>query len=901
MALDERVWKDLNHHYKKMNADGRLLSGERLSSYYESFERRFGPDRLEVLKGEELLEALHNHANHASLAYWLEFKSDDEFDTTKLGSIRGGSALKFGVYRGSQNGPWMGKGPGGKPVEISPDRAIEVAERHRAQLLRGCELLEDLPEEATDAEYEKLQEGMDADAPDVARLAWGHKYFSLLYPDKLDDYHSPTYQRYHLVKILQVPPKGDGRYIAAGQYMRTARDLSVPVANLTQILNERDGEPHRYWRVTVNYPNLGREWINWPAMRDGDFAAIGWANLGDLSDVVGDKGGIKERLRSLMKANYNAPGRWTSEVFDFVAGMSTGDLVLAVEVSKVLGVGEVQGLYHFDDSLSAPHRRPVRWLSSAEWQLSQEEGKDSAVREIKDYENQVAAERMVLYEPSKVNGGADAVRKPLNTVLYGPPGTGKTYSVQRRALEIVDPGFVAERPAPTEVGERFREYVAQGRIEFVTFHQSYSYEEFVEGFRYDPDEKVPTLHKGIFQTLVENAANPHQDLAPVEGAKIWKVSLGGSTEPHIFERCMKNDEIAVGWLQGVDLTDSDASAIASLFEAHHPGKSTKSVDYLVNGMREGDYVAIFGSVRTIRAIGVVTGEYAYKGDRYDEYHHVRPVTWLDRREHDIVQLNDNKKLTLQTIYELQSVPLQEFVRFLPRSKVSEEPYVLIIDEINRGNISRIFGELITLLEPDKRRGAPNEISLRLPYSGRAFTVPPNLHVIGTMNTADRSIARVDVAAGGRFEFEEMAPETGVVRKVLTEKAKDHPEGLSEEQVELVCAVFERVNARIEASLDRDHRLGHGYFLDAHSMDRLHEALYRKVFPLLQEYFYNDRERLERLLGVYSSTDGKGFVKQLKVEYGPDFGAEEGDELPWEFHAYGIHELEGVLRKTFVGT
>ena len=105
----------------------------------------------------------------------------------------------------------MGKGPGGKPVEISLDLAIEVAERHRAQLLEGCELLDALPEGGTDADYEELQEGMDGGAPDVARLAWGHKYFSLLYPDKLNDYHSPTYQRYHLVKLLQVPPEGDGR------------------------------------------------------------------------------------------------------------------------------------------------------------------------------------------------------------------------------------------------------------------------------------------------------------------------------------------------------------------------------------------------------------------------------------------------------------------------------------------------------------------------------------------------------------------------------------------------------------------------------------------------------------------------------------------------------------------
>ena len=110
------------------------------------------------------------------------------------------------------------------------------------------------------------------------------------------------------------------------------------------------------------------------------------------------------------------------------------------------------------------------------------------------------------------------MRKSLNTVLYGSPGTGKTFSVQRRALEIVEPGSTPKLCFPRRWGE-VREFVARGRIEFVTFHQSYSYEEFVEGFRYDPDEKVPTLHKGIFQTLAENATNPHQDLAPVRGPR----------------------------------------------------------------------------------------------------------------------------------------------------------------------------------------------------------------------------------------------------------------------------------------------------------------------------------------------------------------------------------------------
>lgn len=264
---------------------------------------------------------------------------------------------------------------------------------------------------------------------------------------------------------------------------------------------------------------------------------------------------------------------------------------------------------------------------------------------------------------------------PHNVILYGPPGTGKTYSVQRRALDIVEDGSTKDLSSE-EVGDTFREHRARGRIEFVTFHPSYSYEEFVEGFRYDPDKQVPMLHKGLFQNFADNAANPRQDLAPTEGATIWKVSLGPVHEQWVFDRCMANNEIAVGWLEDIDLGDADKESLDELFKEHHPGASTKSVDYLVNEMRQGDYVAVFGSLRTIRAIGVITGDYTFKGGEYDHYHHTRPVEWLDRREHDIVEMNGNTELTLQTIYELWRIPLQDFVELLPNGEEVEEPYVL---------------------------------------------------------------------------------------------------------------------------------------------------------------------------------------------------------------------------------
>jgi len=497
-------------------------------------------------------------------------------------------------------------------------------------------------------------------------------------------------------------------------------------------------------------------------------------------------------------------------------------------------------------------------------------------------------------------------RGPLNVILYGPPGTGKTYSVQERAIRILEPTLRPNLP-DAKVSEIYRKYLTDGRIEFVTFHPSYSYEEFVEGFRYDVEKKVPTLHEGVFQRLVNRALSPRQGLNLADGARIWKVSLGGSPDPHIFERCMANCEIAIGWLGDRDLTGLDREAIAQLFEERYGDdtaiNSINSVNYLTNEIRDGDYVAVLKNQREIRAIGVVTGEYRYKGEEYNqEYPHIRPVEWLDQQTHDIYEMNGSTNLTLSTIYPLDRISLQDFVSLLPNHQGAEEPYVLIIDEINRGNVSRIFGELITLLESDKRREAANELSVRLPYSKRPFTVPPNLYVIGTMNTADRSIALLDVALRRRFEFEEMMPNVEVIRERFSATpAANTGTTLSAEQVDLICYVFEILNRRITVLLDRDHQIGHSYFLEATSIDRLHHVLYRRVFPLLQEYFYNDREKLRRLLGAYDPTAKKGFVASMGNEYKGVFGEEPLDEeMPWEIHRYRADELETALWNTFLG-
>lgn len=187
----------------------------------------------------------------------------------------------------------------------------------------------------------------------------------------------------------------------------------------------------------------------------------------------------------------------------------------------------------------------------------------------------------------------------------------------------------------------------------------------------------------------------------------------------------------------------------------------------------------------------------------------------------------------------------------------KDAFVLVIDEINRANIARVFGELITLLEPDKRLGNPNSLRVQLPASKEWFGVPPNLHVVGTMNTADRSIALMDVALRRRFTFEEMMPDAGALRTELTEA------GVEAELRKLVVDVFTKLNDRLRYLYDREHQIGHAYFLGVRSLADLRTVFADRILPLLQEYFFGQWAKIALTLGYPMLPEGRPSEKDLR--------------------------------------
>lgn len=454
---------------------------------------------------------------------------------------------------------------------------------------------------------------------------------------------------------------------------------------------------------------------------------------------------------------------------------------------------------------------------------------------------------------------------PTNLILYGPPGTGKTYATAREAVRLCGEDVPEDREALMAL---YRALHQKGRIGFVTFHQNFAYEDFVEGLRpvtsgsgsagfaLEPQD-------GVFKQIASLAALP---AAPgsstasssepgliADDTALFRMSLGDAADPRydwvfdqsIAQGCALFSFVDVDWSPA--RFDDPAQILAEL-RRRFPDKdytagsgAVESTHMFRNLVRRGDIIVVSKGKKLFRAVGIVEGDYEFAPRGEPRYSHRRKVRWL-WHDHDglpVSALRD-RQFGINTISRLprEGLNLAVLDRLVGDGEgrqplLAPLSHVLIIDEINRANISKVFGELITLLEPDKRLGMPNALTVRLPYSKTEFGVPANLHVIGTMNTADRSIAQLDTALRRRFTFREMAPKPDLLATV---GGIDLPR------------VLTTINERIEYLVDREHRIGHAFFIYCRSRDDVNAVMRDKVIPLLQEYFFEDWSRIAAVVG-----------------------------------------------------
>lgn len=377
----------------------------------------------------------------------------------------------------------------------------------------------------------------------------------------------------------------------------------------------------------------------------------------------------------------------------------------------------------------------------------------------------------------------------LNQIFFGPPGTGKTYATIAATLEILDPIYLKSNESNRKaLKARFDEFARTGDVRFVTFHQSFSYEDFVEGLRADSDESGQlryTVVPGVFKSLCQQAGS---------GYRAFKIG-------DLFGRSYR-----------VRYASADVVEVEKT-----QGKIIEFGMSLLNGLADN----------------VVSGAITVQDIRDKSW-----VSKLPNSEFDPFIVNGYLNL-LPAMVEYMIGMSPEGLFDADRPTAKNAPSVLIMDEINRGNVSRIFGELITLIEPSKRAGSLEALEVILPYSKERFSVPPAVHLIGTMNTADRSLASMDIALRRRFTFIEVPP---------------CPELLENLEVEGIALdeLLSVMNARIAALLGRDYCLGHAYFMpdvagQALTLEWLEDVFKRKILPLLQEYFFEDWQRIQWVL------------------------------------------------------
>jgi len=466
-----------------------------------------------------------------------------------------------------------------------------------------------------------------------------------------------------------------------------------------------------------------------------------------------------------------------------------------------------------------------------------------------------------------------------NTILYGPPGTGKTFATAERAVNLCDGKVPFNRK---ELMARYEVLRSEQRISFVTFHQSFGYEEFVEGLRPHlnvGNQVAYSVLPGVFRKACDSArvrerVKPGLTGKPLKQRTIWKMSLGASWSDEgvkVFKYALENECVLLGYGDEVDFAgcNDEAAVKAKLLEdapdTNRLDAHVRPVNLLKNEIVDGDIIVVSNGNKSFRGIAEITGGYEYVEDA--PFHQIRPVKWLAVFEPSkSVDEIFHRGFNMKTLYPLSAAGLNyDKLDALLSAEVAEpaaQSHVLIIDEINRANISKVFGELITLLEPDKREGADNAISVKLPYSGDDFSVPSNLHVIGTMNTADRSIALLDTALRRRFDFEELEPQPSLLK------------GISVQGIDMV-QLLTSLNERIEVLFDRDHRIGHAFFIGVTSLEGLEQVFRRKVIPLLQEYFYENWSNVRRALNDYGKGDFviKNELKQLPADGDESFSDE----------------------------
>lgn len=592
-------------------------------------------------------------------------------------------------------------------------------------------------------------------------------------------------------------------------FNRIRKDEEIDIDKMLNTLKEdakqikNDTKSIKIWKFSP-----GENAKYWNEMFQQNIASIGWGNHNFTN----------QKRSEIAKTN---PSLTEGEcrIISLLSEMNEGDIILAFEGrSKILGYGKIKKTVIYESSPVIQNSDNHNYIE-IDWEkleppitLKKMVAIDT-INDITSRKEEIFEALNISDEPSlndKKTNILDNIM-PLNHIFYGPPGTGKTYNTISKAIEIIDNSFYLEHKDQTAenrtaLKNKFDKLKESGQIVFTTFHQSFGYEEFVEGIKaISPDDQKNVTGQLIYK--VENG--------------IFK-KIANFAESNLYEK---------------HISTNDQN---NKYELNYPSIGIKA--YMIKDSEDAYRVLEGSRIRkdttpsfnnqNLRKSFLVNAKY----DETDEYYILKEdyvFKSISGAASIVVGAAANGNIAWRVVNSHEE---------LKTKKLSSSRYVLIIDEINRGNISKIFGELITLIEDGKRLGGDEALEVTLPYSNEKFGVPSNLYIIGTMNTADRSIALMDTALRRRFHFEEMMPDLEILNNILDIGSIN------------IKKMLGKINQRIEYLYDRDHTIGHAYFMSLKDKDvdeakiELENIFKNKVIPLLQEYFYDDWEKIRLVLG-----------------------------------------------------
>ncbi len=818
---------------------------EDIKDYVDSFKNKFSPDKLKVLQGEDLLKLFYTENSDSnktnSLCYALEHGDNNAF-----GSIRG-YVGQFYLHQNQKTKKWrLGND------EISESEAVKKAQEIIDKLCSAYHVIEEFVKlnnlDSID-DYTNLDSKLKDPLGKLYNNNWIQKYFSILFFDKkiFSCYYSEDWQK-HILYALGIRPKDDC-YIRNGQIAIVAKLSGLSHQDFYKTLSEKFGELRRFYLLGTTEKSNNTKYSYAPEFIKKHVAAIGWNKIGNLEEkyVQKDKNNIQIDKDSLIKeliAHYQydtkVASRKTKEITSFYK-TGANDIFVAKDGRRLLGFIDNLGEYEYRPDLPFSHTKKGTWhfkFDNNNNQLEEtNEGYLTTCKQIKNDSN-----LLFLYDiyfngtdkiPEDLKVNIDysnqknqhfvkelkILHKKKNMILQGAPGTGKTYSTALLAVGIIDEDDSLDYSDYNAVVKKYEAYKKGGLIEFTTFHQSLDYEDFIEGLvpevisSGEEGENSSINYKatpGIFKRICDNAINSGKEQPKSNFDVVWSALINYLNENDFLEIPLERNE-------------------SKKFKI----ELNQSGDGLINRYNtKGELTTTSKYFTKAQLFNIYNGKPGVPEGGHDNYR--RAIVKYLKTDDSSSKLN---------------VKLDDNITVSKSSK--KHNYVLIIDEINRGNVAKIFGELITLLEADKRefsdndlisKGIPDTIhtlSIPLKYLKDEFgkpeylTVPSNLYIIGTMNTTDRSVGSIDYALRRRFTFVTIKADPKVIENYYSNNSNLQSKALN---------LFNNVNKFIEdnkaCEMDlEDLKPGHSYYL-ASDEDELAERWNYEILPLLLEY-YND--------------------------------------------------------------